>query len=493
MTNKILILDDSKTQLDVLKTRFLKSGFEVETANDALEGYQKIYSFIPDIILSDIIMPNLDGYQFCRLLKNNKITKHIPIILLTILDKKMDKFWGKNAGAQAFISKSADFEEIKQKTLDVLAESKLTDADRENIRNNVPSQVSVNEQINKILNSLLMQSTFLNEFRNLGEFYTHEKVLVEKSFELFSTFIDYDFAGLFFNITDDSAKNVLYLDFKDTSASPFVIEKIKREFFAKMPGLKPFNTNDFMHETARENKDGENKIISPNLIKTAFVLPFIFEDKLLGGIAFYSKDEIDYKEFKFYDEFEKELLALLKMKFLYSEVEFLSVTDGLTGLYNRRYFEYNIEREFLRAKRYQNDLSLAILDIDFFKSVNDTYGHQYGDYVLREVAKLLKDSFRKTDMLYRYGGEELVIIMPETTLENAAIPAERLREKIARHEFIYNGIKTRSTVSIGISTMKNNFDNQKEIVQSADIALYNAKESGRNRVVIYNEQLSDIK
>ena len=89
MTNKILILDDSKTQLDVLKTRFLKSGFEVETANDALEGYQKIYSFIPDIILSDIIMPNLDGYQFCRLLKNNKITKHIPIILLTILDKKM--------------------------------------------------------------------------------------------------------------------------------------------------------------------------------------------------------------------------------------------------------------------------------------------------------------------------------------------------------------------------------------------------------------------
>lgn len=490
---KILLIDDSKTQLDVLKTRFLKSGFEVETAENALEGYRKIYSFIPDIILSDIIMPNLDGYQFCRLLKNNRNTKNIPIILLTVLDKNMDKFWAKNAGAQKFISKSAEFEEIKEKTLEVLASSKFSDKDRENIKNNVPSEVSVNEQINKILNSLLMQSTFLNEFRNLGEYYSHEKVLVEKTFDLFSNFIEYDFAGLFFNITDDAAKNVLYMDFKESSVSPFVLEKVKREFFAQMPKLKTFNTNDFTHEIVRENKDDENKIISPNNIKTSFVVPFVFNDKLLGGVAFYSKDEIDYKEFKFYDEFEKELLALLKMKFLYSEIEFLSVTDGLTGLYNRRYFEYNIEREFLRAKRYKNDLSLAILDIDFFKSVNDTYGHQYGDYVLKEVSTLLKESFRKTDMLYRYGGEELVIIMPETSLTHAEIPAERLREKIAKHEFIYNGVKTKLTVSIGISSMVSEFNNQREILECADLALYNAKNTGRNKVVIYNEQFSNSK
>lgn len=159
----------------------------------------------------------------------------------------------------------------------------------------------------------------------------------------------------------------------------------------------------------------------------------------------------------------------------------------MTGLFNRRYFEHNLEREFLRAKRYKNNLSMAMLDIDFFKLVNDTYGHQYGDYVLREVANLLKDSFRKTDMLYRYGGEELAIIMPETSLENAVIPAERLREKISRYEFIYNGIKTKLTVSLGVSSMDLNMDSQKDIVKFSDVALYNAKNSGRNKVVIYNE------
>lgn len=487
MANKILLIDDSKTQLDGLRLQFVNGGFEVETAENPFDGYQKIFSFIPDIILSDIIMPNLDGYQFCRLLKNNKITKKIPIILLTVLDKKIDKFWAKNSGAEAFISKSAEFSEIVKKIQNVLATSSLSDEDKENIKNNVQSDVSMNERINKVLNSLLMQSTFLNEFRNLGEYCTQEKVLVGKMFELFSTVIDYDFAGIFFNITDEVAKNTLYFDLKETSASPFVLEKFKRDFFAQMPKMKAFNTNDFIHEITRENLEAENKIISPNVIKTNFVLPFIYNDKLIGGISFYSKDEQDYTSFKFYDELVKELLALFRMKFLYSEVEYLSITDGLTGLFNRRYFEHNLEREFLRAKRYKNNLSMAMLDIDFFKSINDTYGHQYGDYVLKEVANLLKDSFRKTDMLYRYGGEELVIIMPETSLENAVIPAERLREKISRYEFIYNGTKTKLTVSLGVSSMDLNMDSQKDIVKFSDVALYNAKNSGRNKVVIYNE------
>ncbi len=491
MINKILLVDDSKTQLDVMKLRLIKSGFEVETAENALDGYQKVFSFIPDIILSDIIMPDLDGYQFCRLLKNNKFTKNIPVILLTVLDKKLDKFWGKKAGAQAFISKTSDFDEIKLKIIELLEETEFTDEDKQNIKNGTNEKISVKEQINNILNELLKQSIFLNEFRNLSEYYTHEKVLVEKCFDIFSTFIDYDAAGLFFNIKDSGKTKMLYVDMKDSSASTFVIEKLKRDFFAEIPTID-VNNSTLHYEIVRQNSEAENKILSPASIATEHIIPFIFEGHLLGGVAFFSKDKVDYKENPFYETFKNELSTILKMKYLYSEVEILSVTDGLTGLYNRRHFEYNIEREFLRAKRYKNDLSIAILDIDFFKNVNDTYGHQYGDFVLKEVANLMKDSFRKTDMLYRYGGEELVIIMPETSLENAAIPAERLREKISKNNFIYNDIKIKLTVSIGISTMDERFSNQKEIVETADRALYNAKQTGRNKVVIYNEQLSTI-
>ena len=135
MANKILLIDDSKTQLDVMKLRLSKCGYEIETAQNGLEGYNKVFSFIPDIILSDIIMPELDGYQLCRLLKNNKLTKNIPIILLTVLDKKLDEFWGKKAGAQIFISKTAEFSEIHEKIDEQLRETSLTESDKENIKN----------------------------------------------------------------------------------------------------------------------------------------------------------------------------------------------------------------------------------------------------------------------------------------------------------------------------------------------------------------------
>lgn len=492
MTNKILLVDDSKTQTDIMKLRLQKCNFEVETAENALEGYDKIYSFTPDIILSDIVMPDLDGYQFCRLLKNNKLTKKIPIILLTVLDKKLDKFWAKKAGAQAFIPKTTDFEEIKEKIEELLSASEFTESDKKILQKGKPENNSVKEKINRILNELLKESIFLNEFRNLSEYYTHEKVLVERCFDIFSTFIDYDIAGLFFNKTDNSKKKNIYFDMKDSSASTFVTEKIKRDFFNQMPSFIKTTDTEYSHEIIRENPDSDDKILSPNNFQTTHIIPFKFEGKLLGGVAFYSKDNINYNDYNFYDSFKNEFSAILKMRYLYSEIELLSVTDGLTGLYNRRHFEYNIEREFLRAKRYKNDLSIALLDIDFFKNINDNYGHQYGDYVLKEISKLMKDSFRKTDMLYRYGGEELVIIMPETSLENAAIPAERLREKIAETDFIYNDIKTKLTVSIGIATMDDSFNSQNEIVEFADKALYSAKQTGRNKVVTYNEQFSII-
>lgn len=114
-----------------------------------------------------------------------------------------------------------------------------------------------------------------------------------------------------------------------------------------MPNMKAFNTNDFLHEIARTNPERtDNSLISPSVFKSNYILPLTFENKLLGGIAFFSKDEVDYTQIQFYDLMKNELLALMKMKSLYSEVELLSVTDGLTGLYNRRHFEYNIEREF---------------------------------------------------------------------------------------------------------------------------------------------------
>ena len=117
--------------------------------------------------------------------------------------------------------------------------------------------------------------------------------------------------------------------------------------------------------------------------------------------------------------------VLKKINFMYSQTRQMTVTDALTKLYNRRHFESNFEREYMRAKRYNSNLSLAIVDIDFFKNFNDTYGHSCGDYVLKELAYLLLNSFRQTDMVFRYGGEEFAVILTETPKQTASVPLDR--------------------------------------------------------------------
>lgn len=174
--------------------------------------------------------------------------------------------------------------------------------------------------------------------------------------------------------------------------------------------------------------------------------------------------------------------VIKKINFMYSQSKHLSLTDALTGLYNRRHFETNLEREFLRAKRYRSNLSLAITDIDFFKKINDTFGHSCGDYVLKETAFLINETFRKTDMVFRYGGEEFVIILTETDAGNALIPLERLRNAVESNKFKYNNQIIDVTISIGITSDLDNSNTPWEMFNLADSALYRAKNNGRNQV-----------
>ena len=176
--------------------------------------------------------------------------------------------------------------------------------------------------------------------------------------------------------------------------------------------------------------------------------------------------------------------VIKKINFMYSQTRYMSVTDPLTGLYNRRHFEDNLEREFLRAARYDSKLSFAIIDVDYFKKVNDTYGHSCGDYVLKEVAYLILQTFRKTDMVFRYGGEEFAVIITETPIDKAVIPLERLIKSINEYKFCYNGQSLTVTVSIGAAEVTKDMQSVHSLFEDADKALYKAKENGRNQIQI---------
>lgn len=493
MSYRILLIDDSATQLEMLRLQFTKAGFDIVTAKDGSEGYKLVFETAPDLILSDIMMPILNGYQLCRLLKNNELTAKIPVILLTVLDKKIDRFWGNKSGANKFISKTTPFEEIKEVVDKILSQEPVSQDYKNDLLKNSISDEAVQNQINEVLDELLMNSTFLNEFRELGEYLTHDAVLIEKTFALLGSFIDYNIAGLFINNPDKNERHILHLDINKNSVSRFVIEKVKRDFFLSMPNVEKFTIRDFGHEVSRETVENAELILNADEFKTVHILPIESSGNLLGGICFFNTEECNYQDFKFYKTMVSELSLLLKMHYLYAETEYLSVVDALTGLYNRRHFEYNVEREFLRTRRYVSDLTLAMIDIDHFKNINDTYGHQFGDYVLREISKLIFDSFRKTDIMCRYGGEELAVILTETSEENSLIPLERLRIKIAENQFSYNGETANVTVSIGVGSFKSEMKTQDELIECADKALYKAKQDGRNKVVSYtNEGFNNV-
>ncbi len=231
-------------------------------------------------------------------------------------------------------------------------------------------------------------------------------------------------------------------------------------------------------------------------INALLVIPLILKDHAMGLMAIGDTRETH--------EFLEDEIALLSALAnhtvlaienarLYQKVKEQSITDGLTGLYNHRFFQLRFADEFMNSRRYKNDLALIMLDIDHFKLYNDTYGHIAGDLALKEIAGLTRSTVRENDIVSRYGGEELAIILPMTNNEGAQIVAERVRQVIAECQFLgdMNVPQVSITVSLGVSEFSKEMNKREELLREADLALYAAKEQGRNQVIIYNPQLAD--
>lgn len=213
-----------------------------------------------------------------------------------------------------------------------------------------------------------------------------------------------------------------------------------------------------------------------NLEDVAFDIP----DGLLDEIQQNIQNII--RDFDVPEENKNEVIK--QINYIYTRTKYLSITDELTGLSNRRCFDTTFEKEFLRASRYSNKLTLVMFDIDHFKAVNDTYGHQCGDFILRQVANAALQTFRKTDTVFRYGGEEFAVILTETDINQSIIPLERFRKTIQTLGLNYQGQEVNITVSIGACQLTPEMDTKEAFLQKADEALYEAKNSGRNKTVL---------
>ncbi|MBY0585916.1 diguanylate cyclase [bacterium] len=189
-------------------------------------------------------------------------------------------------------------------------------------------------------------------------------------------------------------------------------------------------------------------------------------------------------------ELRARVRSAYRTKYLLELLEQKARVDGLTGLYNRAFFNDRIEEELDRARRYNGTLAIILFDVDRFKRVNDTYGHSFGDVVLAEVAETARFHARQSDVVARYGGEEFVIILPEQNAENASYLAERIRGAIEELHLVHNGERVPVTASFGVSsTAEIGYENSKDLVDAADKMLYSAKDGGRNQVRVASKML----
>ncbi len=480
MNKKILLIDDSKTQLKTLKILFEREGFEVDTAPDGVEGYKKIFEIAPDIIVSDIMMPNLNGYQLCRLVKDNSKTKKIPIILLTILEQKIDKFWSKKSGADMFVLKSAEIENIIKSIKELIEKCPVSEETKQKIKKQSIATDNIQTELSQILDNSLIRASVMNEFRLLTSYIEDEYLMAKNLFELLSSVLNFDLSLLIINPPNDKDKEV-YISSCISLENDFIIKAINSCI------TKIFGENtSYSFNTVYENWCGIEKL-DDNIFQNSYCHEIKFQGKVIGAICFFSAREKEFESQKLFETVLKEVELLIKTQRFYAQNKYLSLTDSLTGLYNRRYLMDMLEREYSRSKRYEKPLSIGMLDIDFFKKVNDTYGHQAGDYLLKEITATIKTRLRKCDIIFRYGGEEILVLLPETDKEKAYIPLERIRQTIENAEFKYKDTIIKTTISIGITDSLQKTDSLEMFIEHADSALYVSKEKGRNRITIYHE------
>lgn len=248
----------------------------------------------------------------------------------------------------------------------------------------------------------------------------------------------------------------------------------------------------YIIKDAKNDYRCQQKLIELLNLDNFVSIPLIARDKVRGVLVV----DIDFREEDITDDeislltiFANQASIAIENAKLYEKMEQASITDGLTGLFNHRYFQEELRKEFQRSERLNQKFSLLYLDIDNFKHFNDTYGHLDGDVLLQDMAGVMRNSVRKTDVVARYGGEEFVIILPGTEKTGAINIAEKLRLEVENNKFEHNAPSSNSgvTISIGVATFPDDESEAQAIVDFADKGLYLAKKTGKNRVAVYKK------
>jgi len=475
MKNNILFISSKKLSAGFEE---LENDFSIQRERDIIKAFKSVFVTVPDVVIINADESVFGAFHFIKLMKKLPQTAVIPVILAakTALP---DLLTGLCAGK---ISTNSNYQQIVTIIDNTLKDNILTKKDKDAVKNTKLSTARLKLYTAEILDEILITSSVSEEFKPLLGSMNFEKVLCENIIKIISKYVSYDAIGLFFNNSDELKRNVLNLSFPNKNIPMKTVDTIRDKFFDEIEKYKSLNEIQCNLIDGDIAEKGKLKYES---FKKVIILPYKHQDDLYGGIIVACKKEPDIYQNIFLNVIAKELEVIFKIKYIFTEQENHAVYDRLTGLFNKQEFEANLDKEFHRARRYIFNFTLAMLDIDNFSKLNEKYGRDFGDFILKELSRLLKEVFRRTDLIYRYGGEEMIILLPSTPITKSVIPIERLRDKISHHTFEKDGIKTNITVSVGLCANYSKFTAPEQLLDAVGTSLLRAKEGGRNKVDIF--------
>ena len=452
MSARVLIVDDLFPNVKLLETKLGLEYFDTIAAMNGPDAIAICEKGLCDLVLLDVMMPGMDGFEVCRYLKNNPVTAHIPVVMVTALDQPSDRLRGLDAGADDFLTKPVDDTALFSRVRSLVRLKAVTDELRQRALASrefgigdplalATAETGLDARI------LLIEDRPGSAERMAGALRQHHAVTIEPDpqaalrlateggFDL--ALVSLDLAGF------DGLRLCSQLRSQDaTRAMPLIMVAEEHDRARVVRGLD-FGVHDFLMRPVDRNE-------------------------LMARVR------TQVKRKRFTDALRGAMQASLQ----------LAVTDALTGLHNRRYLDNHLGALFADEAARRPGLAALILDIDRFKAINDSYGHEAGDEVLRTFAERVRQDTRPVDIVARYGGEEIVVILPEAGLAEARAIAERIRERIEATPFAIDG-GTRDigvTVSVGVSVRRPTDSGPADLLKRADTALYRAKSFGRHRV-----------
>jgi len=451
MTARVLIVVDIEANVKLLEARLTVEYFETLTAHSGEEALRICAEEGADVVLLDVMMPGMDGFEVCRRLKADAKSQHIPVVMVTALYQPADKVKGLEAGADDFLTKPVDDLALITRVKNLSRLKMLVDE--------MLMRASTSEQM-----GMTPDPSAIGNSAGLGG-----KIL----------------------LVEDHARSAERISETLSAEQTIDLETDPQQALINLPDS---DHDLLMVSLSLSGADGLRLCSQLRSLDRMRQLPILIisepgEDaRLLRGL------EMGVNDYLVRPIDKNEMMARVRTQIrrkrysdqlrnrLEENVE-MAITDSLTGLYNRHYMDRHLKTLVNEAIQRGKPLSVLMADIDYFKAVNDTHGHQTGDVVLKEFAQRLRNNIRGIDLACRLGGEEFVVMMPETDLTKAYAAGERVRQCIASKPFqLAQNKEITITASVGISTLGGINDTPYELLKRSDEALYCAKRDGRNRV-----------